>query len=65
MLAGSPGRALVLAAVAARRLQALEGGAVAGAVDLAVVARIANADFDRATRAAEEATAVDHLSLGR
>jgi hypothetical protein len=40
-------------------------GTAAGAADLTVVAASANADFDIATRAAEETMAVDHLSPDR
>src|ERR1700733_3616417 len=56
---------LVLGAGAPHRLAPPDGSAVAGTVDVTVVADSANADFERTTRAAEETMAVDHLSPGR
>jgi hypothetical protein len=64
VLACSLARALVCGAGALHR-RASPDGTAAGAADLTVVAASANADFDSATRAAEETMAVDHLSLGR
>jgi hypothetical protein len=55
---------LVCGASALHR-RASPDGTAAGAADLTVVAASANADFDSATRAAEETMAVDHLSPGR
>jgi alkanesulfonate monooxygenase SsuD/methylene tetrahydromethanopterin reductase-like flavin-dependent oxidoreductase (luciferase family) len=57
--------ALVLGAGELHGLAAPDGSAVAGAVDLTLVAGVTNADFERAARAAEETMAVDHLSPGR
>ncbi len=65
VLAGSNALVLVLGTGAQHRLAAPDGSTVAGAVDLALVAGVTNADFERATRAAEETMAVDHLSPGR
>jgi hypothetical protein len=65
VLAGPNALVLVLGAGALHRLAAPDGSAVAGAVDLTLVAGVTNADFERATRAAEETMAVDHLSPGR
>jgi hypothetical protein len=64
MLACSLARALVDGASALHR-RASPDGTAAGAADLTVVAARANADFDIATRAAEETMAVDHLSPDR
>jgi hypothetical protein len=62
VLAGSNPCALVLGAGALHRLAPPDEAAFAGAVDLTVVAGVANVDFDLATRAAEKTMAVDHLS---
>jgi len=64
MLACSFAGALVRGAGELHR-RASPDGTAAGAADLTVVTARANADFDSATRAAEETMAVDHLSPGR
>ena len=56
---------LVFGAGAEQRLAPPDGAAVPAAVDLAVVAHGANADFALAARASEETMALDHLSLRR
>ncbi len=65
VLAGSNALVLVLGTGAQHRLAAPDGSAVAGAVDLTLVAGVTDANFERATSAAEETMAVDHLSPGR
>src|SRR4051812_26282461 len=65
VLAGSLGRLLVLGPCSQHRLAPLEEAALAGAVDLAMVARGADADRPRASRAVEETMAIDHLTPRR